>query len=184
MTSQYPAGSTDRASPSDDDFWSVEAPANPLNLPESSLGLRGACGRIFACACGAGGGFLAGHAGCAASYAMTFSSIGLSGLYSASGAALAGSAALAAGGIGLWYRLRGKIAGIWERRVTFGGAATGVLVSLSMHFASAGGHVAMAESALDYYRALPPEQQKTFRAMPVLLEKLCRSPDAPSSNPR
>lgn len=174
----------------DDQDWKAALVSDPVVIPNKRTWLRGQCGRIFACACGTGGGFLLAHAGCIASYALTFSSVGLATGLSASGAALGLSMGSAAAGVGVWYAARGRIAGPWEKRLTLGGAAIGAAMSLSMHFSGAGHHsIADADKALNYYHSMPPESQEQMRNLPPgfglyeLLSSIC-GPTKPSDAPK
>jgi len=103
---------------------------------------RGFLRRIFSksalCTCSGAGGFLIGHAGCVitplvlAAAGATTATAGVSLL------ALGFGAAATAGGLYAWHRLRGKQAGVFEKRLVIGSALSGLLVSgAMMHF---GGH--------------------------------------------
>lgn len=100
---------------------------------------RGFLRRIFGasalCTCSGAGGFLIGHAGCVvtplvlAAVGVTTATAGVSAL------ALAFGAAATAGGLYAWHRLRGKQAGVFEKRLVIGSALSGLLVSgAMMHF--------------------------------------------------
>lgn len=174
----------------DDPAWQATPATGPeIPLAPQKNWLRGQCGQIFACACATGGGFALSHTGCAVSFAMAFSSFGLTTGFSASTAALTLTTAASAAGVALWYKLRGKMAGAWERAITVGGAATGIALSLSMHLGGPDNHFEVADKAKEYYQSLDPENQKWFLETPerrellrAMADSLCRA-DTPDQAP-
>lgn len=107
-------------------------PACPPEKPKSKL--RQMFAKCAACACGTGGGMLAGHAGCIitpvviAAAGLTTATAGMSVI------ALAFGAAATAGGLYAWHKLRGPKAGKWEKRTVIGGAIAGLFLSAAMQF--------------------------------------------------
>lgn len=95
--------------------------------------LRDIFKKAAVCACSGSGGFVAGHAGCIIApivvAATATSAVGTAG---ASALAVAFGAAVTAGGLYLWHKMRGRQAGVWEKRVVIGSAISGLALSAGL----------------------------------------------------
>lgn len=121
----------------DDCGCDITTPANDNTAKAPKKSLKAIFSRCAMCVGGAGGGLLAGHAGCIIT-PVVLATAGVTGLTAGMPLlALAFSAAATAGGLYAWHRLRGHQAGKWEKRIVVGGALAGVLVSSAFQI---GGH--------------------------------------------
>lgn len=96
--------------------------------------LWGRCAGGVFCTCGAGGGFLAGHAGCIIAPSLAF-------LTASTGMALdkplmiGTSLMLTGAGVVVWYRLRGAIASPIEKALMAASVAGGLYMGVGPHLA-------------------------------------------------
>lgn len=131
-----------------------------LPQPETNFEkLLSTCGRGLACTCGAGGGFLAAHAGCIASPVLAFTT-------AAGGPMLpflsvAASLGITAVGTGAWALLRWKHAGKLEKGLTLGGAFAGVAMGLTMNLTDLD-HQQKMQYALDWAQSQTTEERQDF----------------------
>lgn len=112
-----------------------------------------------ACACGmgAGGGFLASHAGCIISPSLSFATA--AGGAMGSVIAIGASFSITALGLYLWHKVRGEVASKTERRLTFASAFMGATLAVGLHLG--GGHAGHSEAehlheAKVWVETLPP----------------------------
>lgn len=106
-----------------------------------SFKLRDIFKKSAACACGPAGGFLLGHVGCI----ITPLVLAFSGATAATGAVTGGlsvaiGAAFTMTGLLAWEHFRGTKAGKTERRITYIGSISGVMLSGAFHLAGHGHH--------------------------------------------
>lgn len=97
-------------------------------------GLRSAFKTCASCMGGAGGGALTGHIGCV----VALASSGAGNAALSTGASLGLSGVFTAAGLGAWYGLRGRFAGMAERGVVLTGALGGMALMVGVHMS--GGH--------------------------------------------
>jgi hypothetical protein len=142
--------------------WQTRPVDVAISLPQPETDfekLAKTCGRVFACTCGTGGGFLAAHAGCIASPLIAFAT-------ASAGSSLpfisaAASVGLTSVGVGGWALVRWKRAGNLEKGLTLTSAFAGVAMGLAINFADVG-HQQKMQSALDWSITQSKEVRQDF----------------------
>lgn len=115
--------------------WTID-PRSPLQK------LWGRCAGGVFCTCGAGGGFLAGHAGCIIAPSLAFLTAS-TGMAMDKPLMIGTSVLLTGAGVAVWYRIRGTVASPIEKAIMAASVAGGLYMGVGPHLAH-----------LDHYNAL------------------------------
>ncbi len=149
--------------------WNVEPGGyGKLDLPDEAMDYESflsRCGKgAAACTCSVAGGAVLSHIGCLVSPTIAF--MGVAGGASVSAVSMGASAVLTLAGLGVWHQLRWAKAGIWEKRLTLGGAFNGAVVGAAMSMSGLIGHNhdhSNMDEALKWYQSQPEKSQAEIR---------------------
>ena len=113
-----------------------EQPAAPADIPQKKTSKLAAIFKKCAACTGPGAGaFAAAHAGCVLKAGLIAGGVAATGGLSV--LSFAFTAAVTAGGLYAWHRMRGQKAGKTEKTIMFGSAVSGLALSAAMLFTSA-----------------------------------------------